>query len=263
MALTAISSGHDDVAVLRTAVGIGVVDAVLLIGLRAVPIASALGVAAAAPIAALFVSAHHNSGGRLLSRGPFADLMASHGCRRFRDARRTMPGRGAGTPLSRMLCGERFGAAADGSPGAAGDYVASTVLLGGCLCDVDLPSIIGWMPREPWAAVLTKEEVDAIRFAMRPAPPVEELLAANLRGEFLVHEPHGEMNLRSYLLVNAPELLVHPALHNEEAGDSLGGRICRAESRRALEWAWTVAFFAALPMVFAWSALAGKMVGGG
>ena len=98
---------------------------------------------------------------------------------------------------------------------------------------MNLQAIIGWMPRDPWVAVLTDEELNAIRFAMRPAPPIEELRAAKVRGEFLVHDPFGEANLRSYLVANRPELLVDPELHAAGAHNPLQERIRKTEKARA------------------------------
>jgi hypothetical protein len=236
----------------------GLIAAIVLVT-RGVPLLPALAVASAGPFVAFIVCLSHSSSvNQLFSRGPYADLMSSRGCHTFANASGSERGRADGKALSKILCGERFESAE-----TAGGYIASTVLVDGALYDVDLQSIIGWMPRDPWVAVLTDEEVNAIRFAMRPAPSIEELRAAKIRGEFLVHDPFGEANLRSYMVANRPDLLVDPELHADGGHNPLQERIRSTEKRRAMQWAWTVVAGGALPIVFAWALLAGNIFGGG
>ena len=256
VALTALSSGYDDYAVLRVSGGMGLINAIVLVALD-LDLVPALLIALVGPFIALLVCLTHSSSvNQLFSRGPFADLMSSRGCLNFENASGAQRGRSHGRPLSKILCGERFESAEN-----SGGYIASTVLVDGSLYDVNLQSIIGWMPRDPWVAVLTEEEMSAIRFAMRPAPAIEELLAAKVRGDFLVHDPFGETNLRSYLVANHPDLLVDPELHADAGHNPLQERIRKTEKTRAMQWAWTVVVGGALPMVFAWAALAGDILG--
>jgi len=262
MALTALSSDYDDFAILRVSGGMGVLAmTALLVG--GIPVLPALCVAATGPFIALAHTLPHCRSWRLLSRGPYADLMESHGCHSFLDAKQSERGRRDGTMLAKFLCGERFQPGIPGSGQLSGDYIASTVLIEGALYDVNLQAIFGWMPREPWLAVLTDEEINAIRFAMRPAPPVAELLDARSMGEFLVHDAFGEVNLRSYIAANNPELLEGSAHLSDVADSPLQARIQKTRKARALEWAWAVVLGGAIPLVFAWAALAGNMAGGG
>lgn len=262
MALTALSSGYDDVAVMSVAGGMGVLAATALI-LSGAPVLTALGVASTGPVAALALCLPHISARRVFSRGPYADLMESHGCHSFLTARRSERGRKGGIMLATMLCGERFEPGTPGSGSMSGDYIASTVLIDGVLFDVNLQSIFGWMPREPWLAVLTDEEVNAIRFAMRGAPDVEELIDARARGEFLIHDAFGEKNLRAYIAAKRPELLAQAAHLCDAADSPLQESIRKTKKARALKWAWAVALAGAMPLVFAWAALFGSAAGGG
>jgi len=256
MALTALSSGYDDYAVLRVSGGMGLIAAIVLVA-RGVPLLPALGVAATGPFVAFLLSlTHSNSPQQLFSRGPYADLMSSRGCHSFENAKGSERGRRDGRALSKILCGERFEPSE-----TSGDYIASTVLLDGELCDVNLQTIFGWMPRDPWVAVLTDEEINAIRFACRPAPAVTELLEAEARGEFLIHDSFGEANLRSYLVAHDPELLLDTGLLADDSRNPLQERIRTTEKVRAVQWAWTVVVGGVLPMVFAWALLAGDLFG--
>jgi hypothetical protein len=261
LALTAVSSGYDDYAVLRVSGAMGIIAAIALV-IGNVPIVLTLAVAASGPVVAVLLCLPHSRARHLFSRGPYADMMASHGCHSFANARGSERGRQHGRALSRILCGERFEAAADDSDDA-GEYIASTILIDGELFDVNLQAIFGWMPRDPWVAVLTEEEVNAIRFACRPAPPVEELLDAKARGEFLIHDSFGEANLRAYLLAYNPDLLVDTALLADVEHNPLQNHIQTTQKARAVQWAWTVVVGGALPLVFAWAAIAGNIVGGG
>lgn len=262
MALTALSSGYDDFAVLGVSGGMGLLAVItLLVG--GVPFFPALCVAATGPAVALMHTLPHSRARHLFSRGPYADLMESHGCHSFLNAKRSEHGRQGGTMLAKFLCGERFQPAIPGSGQLSGDYIASTVYIDGALFDVNLQAIFGWMPREPWLAVLTDEEVNAIRFAMRPAPAVAHLLDGRSTGEFLVHDAFGERNLRAYIAAKNPELLEGTAHLSDAADSPLQQRIQKTRKARALQWAWAVALGGAMPLVFAWAALAGDMAGGG
>jgi len=262
MALTALSSGYDDFAVLRVSGAMGLLAFVALL-VAGVPLFPAFCVATTGPAVALMHSIPHSRARRLFSRGPYADLMESHGCHSFLNAKRSERGRRSGTMLAAFLCGERFQSAVPGSGQLSGDYIASTVFIDGALWDVNLQAIFGWMPREPWLAVLTDEEVNAIRFAMRPAPPVAQLLDGRSTGEFLVHDAFGEANLRTYIAARQPELLAGSAHLSDAADSPLQQRIQQTRKARALQWAWAVALGGAMPLVFAWAALAGNAAGGG
>jgi hypothetical protein len=262
MALSALSSGYDDYSVLRVSGAMGLLVATVLV-VRHVHLVPALGIAAAGPMVAFLVSLSHSRARQAFSRGPYADLMASRGCHSFENGRGSERGRKDGRSLSKILCGERFRHDDPDSTERSGEYIGSTILLDGRLHDVNLQAIIGWMPRDPWVAVLTKEEINAIRFAMRPSPPVEELLAEKSRGEFLIHDSFGEGNLRSYLVAHNPDLLLDPALLADAAHNPLQERIEKSQRTRAMQWALTVVVGSALPLVFAWAALAGNIFGGG
>ena len=262
-ALTALSSGYDDYVVLRASGLVGLIAAIVLVA-RGFALVPSLAVSALGPfIAFLLALSHSRNTQRLFSRGAYADLMASRGVHTFLNARASERGRRDGRSLSKILCGERFEPAAAGSPGPSGEYIASTILLDGELCDVNLQAIFGWMPRDPWVAVLTDEEINAIRFASRPSPPVEEILAAKSRGEFLIHDSFGEANLRSYLVANDPKALLDTALLADAEHSPMTAGIRKTEKARAVQWAWTVVVGGALPLVFAWALLAGGLFGGG
>ncbi len=259
LVLVALSSSFDDAVILRAAMIFALVDTVVFMKFG-LPLSTSLAAAASGPLLALVMCVANSPRGALASRGPFSDLLAQHGCTNVISPRRPRRMQDA-KPLARMLCGERFEPSSpyDGAP--MGSYIASTIVIGGELCDVDLCAVLGWLPREPWDVKLTDEEVGAITFASRPAPPIAELLELVDSGEFFIHPAFGERNLRGYLVANAPDLLEHLALRPSHDRDVPRYALWNANRMRAMNWAWALGVAVVLPVVFAWAALAAGALG--